>query len=192
MASDPIGRFQRWLAEARKAGNPLPEAMALATADRRGRTSVRYVLLKGADADGFVFYTNMLSPKAFDLRSNASAAIAFYWDATGKQVRCEGRVTEVSEAEADAYWASRPRGSQAASAASRQSMPVRDSQTLVSRYRKLLREFEGREIPRPEAWSGFRLVPDRIEFWTRREPRLHKRELFIRSRRGWTMKLLQP
>jgi len=192
MATDPIRRFQRWLAQARQAGSPLPEAMALATADRRGRTSVRYVLLKGADAEGFVFYTNMLSRKAFDLRANASAAIAFYWDATGKQVRCEGRVMEVSPAEADDYWASRPRGSQAASTASRQSMPIRDSRALMSRYRALLRKFEGREMPRPNAWSGFRLVPDRIEFWTRREPRLHKRELFIRSRRGWTMKLLQP
>jgi pyridoxamine 5'-phosphate oxidase len=192
MANDPIRRFQRWLAEARKAGAPLPEAMALATADRRGRTAVRYVLLKAADTRGFAFYTNMSSPKAHDLRANARAAIAFYWDATGRQVRCEGRVTKVSPAEADAYWASRPRGSQAASAASRQSMPMQNNRALMARYRELLQKYEGMDIPRPTTWSGFRLVPARIEFWTRREPRLHKRELFIRSRSGWTVKLLQP
>jgi pyridoxamine 5'-phosphate oxidase len=192
MANDPIRKFQRWLAEARQAGVPLPEAMALATADQRGRPSVRYVLLKGADARGFVFYTNRLSAKARDLRANRRAALAFYWDAPGRQVRCEGRVTEVAAAEADAYWASRPRGSQVASAASRQSAPLDSSGSLMARYRELLREYEGKEVPRPEVWSGFRLGPERIEFWTRREPRLHKRELFVKSRGRWTMKLLQP
>jgi pyridoxamine 5'-phosphate oxidase len=192
MANDPIRRFQRWLAQARQAGVPLPEAMALATADRRGRPSVRYVLLKGADARGFVFYTNRRSAKARDLRENARAAVAFYWDATGRQVRCEGRVTEVSPAEADAYWASRPRGSQIASTVSQQSAPLQSSAALVARYRELLREYDGMEVPRPDAWNGFRIVPERIEFWTRREPRLHKRELFVRSRGGWRMKLLQP
>jgi pyridoxamine 5'-phosphate oxidase len=192
MANDPIRRFQRWWKEAREAGVALPEAMALATVDGRGKPSVRYVLLKGADARGFVFYTNTRSAKARDLRANARAAIAFYWDATGRQVRCEGRVTEVSDAEADAYWASRPRGSQAASAASRQSAPLASSAILMARYRRLLREHEGVALPRPEVWSGFRLIPERIEFWTRREPRLHRRELFVRSRGVWTMKLLQP
>lgn len=192
MRQDPIRRFQRWLAEARKAGVPLPEAMALATADRHGRPSVRYVLLKGADTRGFVFYTNLQSSKARDLRANARGALAFYWDAIGRQVRCEGHVTDVSPAEADAYWASRPRGSQAASAASRQSAPLANSSALMTRYRELLRRYEGTEIPRPEVWSGFRLVPERIEFWTRREPRLHRRELFVRSRGRWTLRLLQP
>jgi pyridoxamine 5'-phosphate oxidase len=192
MPQDPIRRFQRWLADARKAGVPLPEAMALATADRHGRPSVRYVLLKGADARGFVFYTNLQSAKARDLHANGRAAIAFYWDAVGRQVRCEGRVTNVSAAQADDYWASRPPGSQVASAVSRQSAPLESSGALMARYRKLLRESEGSTVPRPEAWSGFRLVPKRIEFWTRREPRLHRRELFIRSRGGWTVQLLQP
>lgn len=192
MTSDPIRRFQRWWAEARKAGVPLPEAMALATADRRGRPSVRYVLLKGADARGFVFYTNRQSSKARDLRANPRAAIAFYWDAVGRQVRCEGHVSSVSAAEADAYWTSRPRGSQIASAVSRQSAPLESSGALMARYRELLRRYEGKDVPRPEAWSGFRLVPERVEFWTRREPRLHRRELFIRSRGRWTVKLLQP
>jgi pyridoxamine 5'-phosphate oxidase len=192
MANDPIRRFQRWLADARKAGVPLPEAMALATADRRGRPSVRYVLLKGADAQGFVFYTNMQSAKARNLRANGRAAIAFYWDKTGRQVRCEGRVTGVSRAEADAYWASRPRGSQIASAASRQSSPLESNGALMARYRDLLRMYAETPVPRPEVWSGFRLVPERIEFWTRREPRLHKRELFVRARGEWTMRLLQP
>jgi pyridoxamine 5'-phosphate oxidase len=192
MANDPIRKFQRWLKEAREAGSPLPEAMALATADRRGQPAVRYVLLKGADTRGFVFYTNTLSAKGRDLRVHARAAFAFYWDATGRQVRCEGRVTEVSQADADAYWASRPRGSQAASAASRQSAPLESSAVLLARYRALLRQHEGTEIPRPEVWNGFRLRPDRIEFWTRREPRLHRRELFVRSRGAWTVKLLQP
>jgi pyridoxamine 5'-phosphate oxidase len=166
--------------------------MALATADRRGRPSVRYVLLKGADPRGFVFYTNTRSAKARDLRANRRAAIAFYWDATGRQVRCEGRVTEVSPAEADAYWASRPRGSQVASAVSRQSAPLESNEFLMARYRELLRSYEGAQVPRPEVWSGFRIVAERIEFWTRREPRLHRRELFVRSGGKWTMKLLQP
>lgn len=192
MANDPIRRFQRWWKEARDAGVALPEAMALATADRRGRPAVRYVLLKGADARGFVFYTNTSSAKARDLRVNPYAALAFYWDATGRQIRCEGRVTEVSQKEADAYWASRPRGSQVASAASQQSAPLESSAILLDRYRKLLRRYEGMDVPRPEVWKGFRLSPQRIEFWTRREPRLHRRELFVRSRGAWTAKLLQP
>jgi pyridoxamine 5'-phosphate oxidase len=192
MANDPIRRFQRWWKEARDAGVAMPEAMALATADRHGRPSVRYVLLKGADAEGFVFYTNASSAKGRDLRVNARAAIAFYWDALGRQVRSEGRVAEASQADADAYWASRPRGSQAASAASRQSAPLESSAVLVARYRKILRKYEGMDIPRPLNWKGFRLTPERIEFWTRREPRLHRRELFVRSRGTWTVKLLQP
>lgn len=192
MAKDPIRRFQSWWKQARAAGVPLPEAMALATADRRGRPSVRYVLLKGADAQGFVFYTNSLSAKARDLQANPRAAIALYWDATGRQVRCEGRVTRVSAAEADAYWASRPRGSQIASAASRQSAPLPNEADLMKRYRELLRHYEGVDVPRPDVWNGFRLIPDRIEFWTRREPRLHRRELFIRSGGEWRMKRLQP
>lgn len=191
MANDPIRRFQRWWKEAREAGVALPEAMALATV-QRGRPSVRYVLLKGADKDGFVFYTNMTSAKARALRANPRAAIAFYWDATGRQVRCEGRVRRVTKAEADAYWASRPRGSQLASAASRQSAPLESHAALLARYRQLVRRYEGEDVPRPEVWSGFRLVPERIEFWTRREPRLHRRELFVRSRGSWTVQLLQP
>lgn len=191
-SANPLNRFRRWFAEALRARVSLPEAMALATADRRGRPSVRYVLLKEADERGFVFYTNCLSRKGDQLRRNPSAALAFYWDATGKQVRCEGRVETLSAAAADAYWISRPRASQLASMASQQSLPLATRAALVARVRRLEREYRGKDVPRPAHWIGYRLIPDRIEFWTRREPRLHHREEFRRRGGQWSKRLLQP
>lgn len=192
LAPDPIAKFAEWFAMADTAGTPQPEATALATAGRGGRVSVRLVLLKGADADGFVFYTNTLSSKGRDLASNPRAAMVFWWQRIGKQVRVEGRVRRVEPAEADSYWRSRPRLSRLAGAVSRQSAPVASRAVLVARMEELRRRLRGREVPRPPHWTGFRIIPDEIEFWTLRAHRLHDRELFRRSRRGWTRTILQP
>jgi pyridoxamine 5'-phosphate oxidase len=192
MNADPIVRFQRWFEEARRAGVALPESMALATADARGRPAVRFVLLKQGDESGFVFFTNAASRKGRELRDNQHAALAFYWDELGKQVRIEGSIEEMSAAAADVYWVTRPRASQLAARASRQSALVASRRVLVARWRSLTRRYAGKAVPRPEGWLGYRLIPDAIEFWTRHEHRLHHRELFVRSRRGWKRQLLQP
>jgi pyridoxamine 5'-phosphate oxidase len=170
----------------------LPEAMALATATPRGAPSVRFVLLKSADARGFVFFTNAVSPKGEDLAANPRAALTFYWAPLGRQVRVAGRVEAVSPAEADAYWATRPRASRLAALASRQSARLGSRTALEARWRGLRRRYRGRPVPRPPTWTGFRVVPDAIEFWTHRAHRLHDRELFLRTRRGWRRLRLQP
>lgn len=193
--SDPIARFRTWFRAAAKAGVALPEAMALATVDGRGRPSVRYVLLKTAGADGFVFYTNDNSRKGAEMRGNSRVALALYWDTTGQQVRIEGRVRLLPAADADRYWAERPTGSRLASAASQQSRPLKARADLLRRYAELEAEYPDGDIPRPRHWKGYVVVPDAIEFWTRAEPRLHKRELFRRARTkgaAWTSQLLQP
>lgn len=179
---DPIARFRSWLREAAKAGVPLPEAMVLATVDAAGRPSARYVLLKEASPRGFVFYSNDLSRKGDDLRASKRAALAFYWDATGRQVRIEGRVRMLPAAEADEYWQERPVGSRYASAASEQSRPVASRKVLLDRYAELEQAYPDGDVPRPRHWKGYLVVPDSIEFWTRAEPRLHHRELFTRTR----------
>lgn len=179
---NPITRFRSWHRAAAKAGAPLPEAMVLATADRRGRPSARYVLLKDATERGFVFYTNANSRKGDDMRENAHVALAFYWNETGKQVRVEGKVRVLPAVEADQYWSERPIGSRYASAASQQSSLIDSRAELLRRYRELEAEYPDGDIPRPAHWIGFLVVPDAIEFWTRAEPRLHKRELFRRVR----------
>ncbi len=192
MPADPIARFQRWFAAARRTALRLPEAMAVATADRRGRPRVRMVLLKHADADGFVFYTNAHSPKGRELLARRRAALLFHWEALNRQVRVEGRTRLVAAREADAYWATRPRQSQLAALASAQSAPIASRALLLRRFRALARRYRGRPVPRPPHWTGFRLVPESIEFWTQRPYRLHDRELFTRTRRGWRMGRLQP
>lgn len=166
--------------------------MALATVGAGNRASVRYVLLKDVDDRGFVFYTNRLSRKGGQLQRNPSAALSFYWHEIGKQVRCEGRVETLPAAAADVYWAGRPRDSQLASLASNQSAPLESRAVLVARVKRLDREYRGQDVPRPAHWIGYRLVPDRVEFWTRREPRLHHREEFVRSKGRWHKRLLQP
>lgn len=191
--TDPIARFRTWHRAAAKAGAPLPEAMVLATADSRGRPSARWVLLKEASARGFVFYTNDSSRKGDDMRANAHVALAFYWDVTGRQVRVEGKVKQLPAAEADVYWQERPLGSRYASAASEQSRPIASRALLLKRHAELEAEYPDGDIPRPKHWKGYIVSPDAIEFWTRAEPRLHKRELFTRRRGGdWTCTLLQP
>lgn len=192
MAADPIAQFRRWLRHAERAGIPLAEAMALATATRTGAPSVRMVLLKGGDADAFVFFTDVRSRKGRDLRANAHAALVLHWQPFGRQVRIEGRVTPVSDGEADAYWETRPRESRLAASVSHQDAPLVRRARLLARWRALGRRTRGQPIPRPAYWSGFRVVPARIEFWTHKAHRLHHRELYVRAGRGWKRTLLQP
>ncbi len=193
MPADPLARFRRWFRQAERARLPLPQAMALATTARQGAPSVRFVLLKGADRRGFVFFTDGRSRKGRELRAApARAAVAFYWNPIGRQVRIEGRVQPVSAAEADAYWATRPRASQLAALTSQQSAILVSRRSLVARWRRLRQLHRGRPVPRPSEWTGFRIIPSSIEFWTHREHRLHDRELFVRTRAGWRRQLLQP
>jgi pyridoxamine 5'-phosphate oxidase len=192
MPTDPIDKFNRWMGQAARAGIEIPESMALATADRDGRPSVRFVLLQKADEQGFSFYTNTMSRKGVEIEQNPSAAIAFYWHEIDRQVRADGRLARVTNAEADEYWSSRPRENQIAALASLQSAPLERRKDLVDRYRELTRMNEGKEVSRPPHWTGYRLVPERIEFWTREEPRLHQRELFTRRGDSWVSQLLQP
>ena len=192
MTQDPFALFRRWYKQAQRAGVPQVDAMAVATADARGRPSVRFVLLKQADADGFVFYTRETSRKGRELGGNPRAAGVFHWDAVGKQVRFEGVVEKVSLTEADEYWRTRPRESQLSAWASNQDAPLSSREVLVARWQTTRMRFRGRPVPRPPGWVGYRVVPDSIEFWTQRPWRLHQRELFTRARTGWKRKLLQP
>ena len=166
--------------------------MALGTVGRAGEVSVRMVLVKEVDARGFVFFTCTRSRKGRDLAARPRAAATFYWPTLARQVRVEGDVEPVSEAEADAYWSTRPRGSQLSAATSAQSQPVDGRSTLVRKRAALAKRLAGDPVPRPADWSGYRIVPDRIEFWTQRDDRLHHRELFTRARRGWKLEILQP
>jgi pyridoxamine 5'-phosphate oxidase len=166
--------------------------MALATAAGGGKTSVRFVLLKGIDERGFVFFTDTRSRKGRELDGNQFASLAFYWHPKGRQVRVEGRVEKVTPAEADAYWPTRPRQSRLAASASHQSARLYSRVKLLERCKQLAREFRGRDIPRPPYWTGFRVRPDAIEFWTNRAHRLHHREIYTRRARGWRRELLQP
>ncbi|WP_443018904.1 pyridoxamine 5'-phosphate oxidase [Sphingomonas sp.] len=192
MADDPIDLFDTWLREA-GAGEPNdPNAMALATADAVGRPSVRMVLLKGHDARGFVFYSNGESRKADELAANPSAALLFHWKSLRRQVRIEGAVTRVSDGEADAYFASRSRASQLGAWASDQSRPLDARETFEARYAEVDLRHAAAPVPRPPHWGGWRVVPDRIEFWEDRPGRLHHRRLFVKTGEGWTEGLLYP
>ena len=192
MTGDPMDLFAEWFREAEDAGVEVPETMTLATADSDGAPSARMVLLKGADEEGFVFYSGYVSRKAGELEQNPLAALVFYWRPLGKQVRVEGRVERVSEAESAAYFATRPRGSQIAAWASQQSKPLAGRDGLDRRYAELEREYEGRDVPLPPHWGGFRLRPEAIEFWQHRDNRLHDRILYTRAREGWRSELLSP
>jgi pyridoxamine 5'-phosphate oxidase len=192
MPADPIRRFRGWLRDAERAGAPLAEAMSLATATRDGVPSLRMVLLKRADRDGFVFYTDARSRKGRELRRNPRAAATFHWNTMGRQVRIEGRVVELSDADADAYWASRPRGSQLSGATSLQSRVLASRSVLVARREAIERRYAGASVPRPDEWRGFRIVPASIEFWTHKDDRLHHRERFTRRAGSWQVALLEP
>jgi pyridoxamine 5'-phosphate oxidase len=190
--SEPLERFRGWFREAGEAGVAFPEVMTLATATADGAPSARMVLLKGADEDGFVFYTGYGSRKADELAANPRAALVLYWQPLGRQVRVEGDVERVSETESAAYFASRPRGSQLAAWASQQSRPLESRDELERRYAELEREYEGREVPLPRHWGGFRLRPNAIEFWQHRDNRLHDRVRYTRAREGWRAEVLSP
>ncbi|HEX8215240.1 MAG TPA: pyridoxamine 5'-phosphate oxidase [Allosphingosinicella sp.] len=192
MATDPHALFEEWLTEARVSEPNDPEAMALATADAGGRPSVRMVLLKGHDSRGFVFYTNLDSRKGGDLVANPAASLLVHWKSLRRQVRIEGPVEPVSDQEADAYFGSRARDSQLGAWASDQSRPLDSRSTFEARYQEMRDRFEGTDIPRPPRWSGFRVVPERIEFWNDRAHRLHERRLFVRQAEGWSEGLLYP
>lgn len=189
---EPFAPFARWFALAAQS-EPLAETMMLATATSDGLPSVRAVLLKGADASGFVFYTNLASRKADELLVNPRAAFACHWKSLARQIRVEGTVALVAEREADAYFATRPRDSQIGAWASDQSRPLQSRAALERRFAAVTRQYAERPlVPRPANWSGFRLRPERVEFWQERPFRLHDRVLFIRDGDSWQKQRLFP
>ena len=192
---DPIVLFKKLLAEAQSLPReqvPEPTAFALATVAESGQPSIRMLLLKDVDAERFVFFTNLESRKARELAANRRAAMNFHWSPMERQVRIEGRVSAVSDAEADAYFATRPRGSQIGAWASRQSRPMERATDLDVRVEEFEKKYEGMAVPRPPFWSGFRLDPSSIEFWKGKPSRLHERQLFVREGDGWRVQLLYP
>jgi pyridoxamine 5'-phosphate oxidase len=192
--SDPIARVAELIERAARAGAREPTAMALATATAEGRPSVRMVLLKELDDAGFVFFTNLESRKARELHENPYAALCFHWECLEAQVRVEGTIAPVSDAEADAYFMSRPRGSQIGAWSSKQSRPLTRFEDLEERVAEVAQRYEGEPIPRPPFWSGFRITPASIEIWTGKPSRLHLRELYTRPSQDspWQRSLLQP
>lgn len=190
--TDPFALFDSWFAEARTAELNDSNAMALATVGEDGQPSVRMVLLKGHGPDGFVFYTNQRSRKAQQLSTNGRVALLFHWKSLRRQIRIEGPVAPVSEAEADAYFASRARDSQLGAWASLQSETLDKRETFEARFDEVQARYEGQNVPRPPHWGGYRVTPERIEFWEDRAHRLHHRRLFLSTGAGWAESLLYP
>lgn len=189
---DPFARFNAWFEEARESEINDPNAVALATADSQGRPSLRMVLLKGFDERGFTFYTNLESRKGQDLAVNANAALLFHWKSLRRQVRIEGPVSQVPDEEADEYFATRPRGSRIGAWASDQSRPMEGMFVLERRVAEFTAKFGIGAIPRPPHWSGYRVAPERIEFWRDGKFRLHERLVFVRDGGDWRTERLFP
>ncbi|MGI9037664.1 MAG: pyridoxamine 5'-phosphate oxidase [Gemmatimonadota bacterium] len=195
---DPIRFFARWFDEAAETGAPLPEAMTLATATPDGRPSARMVLLKGFGPEGFVFFTNFDSRKAAELAANPRAALSFHWPALERQVRIEGSVSRTADSEADDYFDTRPRGSRIGAWASPQSRVIESRTELEAEVRRRTEEFGAGDIPRPPFWGGFRVAPERIEFWQGQRDRLHDRLVYARAAgadgadKGWDVSRLAP
>jgi len=193
ITENPFDLFQKWLETARQSEPNDPNAMNLATADKQGRPSNRMVLLNGLDERGFVFYTNAQSRKGEQLLENPFAALCFHWKSLRKQVRIEGRVEVVSDKESDAYYNSRPRQSRIGAWASQQSRVLEQFSDLEDAVKKYEAEFEGQDvIPRPDYWKGFRVIPERIEFWIDGEFRLHRRYVFERTNVSWNRFMINP
>ncbi len=191
-ATDPFALFDAWMAEARASEPNDPDAMAFASADAQGRPSVRMVLLRSVGPNGLGFFTNLDSRKGHELLANPHGALAIHWKSLRRQVRAEGGVVQASDAEADAYFVSRSRESRIGSWASDQSRPLENRELFERRYAEMQQRFDGADVPRPPRWSGFRLIPDKIEFWSDRPHRLHERRLFTRAQHGWSEGLLYP
>jgi pyridoxamine 5'-phosphate oxidase len=190
--TNPFTLFADWYALARASEINDSNAMALATSDANGAPHVRMVLLKGHGEEGFTFYTNQQSDKAGQIAARPFAALMFHWKSLRKQVRIEGQVLAVGDAEADAYFATRGRDSQLGAWASDQSRPLDARATFEARFAEMTARFDGGDVPRPPHWSGYRVVPSRIEFWEDGEHRLHNRRLFVRAGDGWDEGLLYP
>ncbi len=192
--SDPFAWFRQWMDQAHRSCEPEPTAMALSTVGPRGQPTVRIVLLKAFDRKGFVFYTNLKSAKARHLRARPRAGLCLLWKSMGRQIRIDGVTHQIDDAEADAYFATRPRGSQIGAWASRQSAPLDDRSTLEERVEKVKQRFAGQAVPRPSFWSGFRLVPEVFEFWQLCPDRLHDRWRFECTANGerWECQRLYP
>ena len=190
---NPLKQFEQWFQAATEAEPVLPEAVSLATATREGRLSSRMVLLKDFDETGFVFYTNYESRKGLELAENPNAALVFYWRQLERQICITGTVSKVSREESEAYFRTRPRGSQIGALTSSQSQVVASREVLENRFQQLMAEYEGREIPLPSYWGGYRLSPSTIEFWQGRSDRLHDRFLYQRQSGGpWQLERLSP
>ena len=192
LSENLIALIKEGMEEALDAGNPDPSAMVLATASKTGKVSSRTLLLKGLDADGLRFFTNLNSRKGHDLLENPQASMTFYWPEVARQIQVEGAVVQISAAQADQYFASRPRGSQIGAWASLQSEPLRSRELFEQRISQITQKYSGQDIPRPPHWSGFVLQAERLEFWHGRAYRLHERQVFIAGKSGWEEQLLYP
>lgn len=189
---DPIAFFDKWLKEAEDAGIILPESMSLATCTPQGRPSSRIVLLKEVDPKGFVFFTNYASHKASELEENPYAALLFHWNMLQRQVRIEGRIERISSEESNAYFQTRGRGSRIGAWASHQSQELTDREELIERVKYFEKKFAGKEVPLPEFWGGYRVIPERIEFWQGKADRLHDRFIYQAEGNDWKVTRLNP